>query len=109
MRKGFNEAFIEAGITGQMTGVGSMGTLHWRGGRITNAYEAAVGLKAAGRLPRLAHLEMLNHGVFIPMRSQYAVSTPMTEQHIDRTVAAFSDTLQTLKPYIAEVAPELLK
>lgn len=109
MRKGFSEAFLEAGITGQMTGVGSMGTVHWCDGPIVNARDAAVGLKAAGELPKLAHLSMLNHGIFIPMRSQYAVSTPMVEALIDKAVEAFSDTLHILKPYVAETAPRLLK
>jgi glutamate-1-semialdehyde 2,1-aminomutase len=109
MRKGFNDAFLEVGICGQMTGVGPMGTVHWTDGAIVNAYQSAVALRDAGELPKLVHLAMLNRGVFIPMRSQYAVSTPMSDAQVDFAIEAFVDALRDLKSVVAEIAPQLIK
>ncbi len=109
LRKGFADAFSTVGIRGQMTGVGPMGTLHWTDGPIVNAFQAAVALRDAGQLPKLIHMAMLNRGVFIPMRSQYVVSTPMADGQVDLVIETFIDALRELKPVVAEVAPQLIK
>jgi hypothetical protein len=38
----------------------------------------------------------------------FALSTPMTNMDIDKAVASFRETLNMLKPYIADKIPHLL-
>ncbi len=108
LRDGFIQAFKEMGIRGQASGLGSLVDIHWTDQPLITARDASAAFKAAGQLPMLLHLEMLNRGIFAPRRGQYCISTPMTGQHVDGTVLQFAETLALLKPYIAEVNPHLL-
>jgi glutamate-1-semialdehyde aminotransferase len=93
---------------GQATGVGSLATLHWRGGEIVTARDAAAGMSRSADLVQLSHLEMMNRGVFFPRRGQFSISTAMTVQHVDTAIQEFAATLEMLKPYVAVVTPHLL-
>jgi hypothetical protein len=62
----------------------------------------------AGELPRLLHLELMNHGVYSARRGMFCLSTPMTPGDIDKAVVSFRETLTILKPYIADTTPHLL-
>jgi glutamate-1-semialdehyde 2,1-aminomutase len=108
LREGFNQAFRAVGIRGQATGIASVSTLHWTDAPIANARGAARGIEPATEVIRLLHLEMLNRGIFAPRRGQYAISTPMNEKNIDKTLGEFKSTLEFLKPYIAEKLPNLV-
>ena len=46
--------------------------------------------------------------MFAASRGQYAVSTPMTERHVDRAIAALEKALRVLKPFVQDVAPGLI-
>jgi glutamate-1-semialdehyde 2,1-aminomutase len=59
-------------------------------------------------MPTLLHLEMMNRGIFSASRGMFVVSTPMAEKEIDRAIKVFESSLKILKPYAAEVAPELI-
>lgn len=108
LRAGFDAAFAKHGIAGQAMGIGSLVMVHWTQARINAVADAQVALKAAGALPRLLHLEMINHGIYCAPRGMFCTSTPMTEADVDAAIHAFDSTLATLKPYIAENAPHLL-
>jgi glutamate-1-semialdehyde 2,1-aminomutase len=110
LRKGFREALEKAGITGHVTGIGSILAIHWTEKAPRNAGETFGQIKGFGANPisRLLHIEMINRGVFSAPRGQYALTTPMTETEIDRVIEAFIGTLETLKPLIAEVLPNLI-
>lgn len=108
LRDGFNQAFKAAGIRAQATGVASVFTIHWTDEPLMKARDAARHLRPAAEIIKLFHLEMLNRGFFVPRRGQYAISTPMTEKHIDKTLEEFAATLEFLRPYIAERMPHLL-
>jgi glutamate-1-semialdehyde 2,1-aminomutase len=104
----FDEAFKDAGLHGHTTGIGSLLYVHWTDKEIKNPTDVVLWKEQAGELPRLLHLELLNRGIFSANRGMFSISTPMTEQEIDETVAAFGATLKTLTPYVADVAPHLL-
>jgi len=108
LRQGFNNGFRAAGIRGQATGMASVFTIHWTDAPLVKARDAAQHLRPATEIVKLFHLEMMNRGFFAPRRGQYAISTPMTEKHIDKTLGEFTATLAVLKPYIAEKMPHLL-
>jgi glutamate-1-semialdehyde 2,1-aminomutase len=108
LRTGFDQAFRDAGIRGQTTGLGSVLFVHWRDGEIREPRDTGVGILGAKDLPGLLHLEMMNQGIYSAFRGMYCVSTPMTEKEIDRAIEAFGAALGVLKPHVREVAPHLL-
>lgn len=107
-RQGVPAAFAKAGITGMATGLGSLAQVHWKLGTIAKAMDTVEGLFLAGELPRLLHLEMMNRGVYSAFRGMFVVSTPMTEADIDFALDALAGALDTLTPYVKDIAPHLL-
>lgn len=108
LAQGFDDAFAEAGILGSTTSVGSLVQVHWRTGPITNMADVSAGFNAAGDLPTLLHLELMNRGLYAAARGEYNISTTMNEADITRAVDTFSAALHVLKPYIVETYPALL-
>ena len=82
--------------------------VHWGPGEPQNAKDAALGKTAAGELPGLLHLEMVNQGIHSAPGGMYIVSVPMAELEIDRAVEAFKGALDLLKPCVVEDFPYLL-
>ena len=70
--------------------------------------DVIAGFKAAGDLPTLLHLELMNRGLYAAARGEYNISTAMNEADITRAVDTFSAALHVLKPYLAEAYPALL-
>jgi glutamate-1-semialdehyde 2,1-aminomutase len=108
LKDGFNDAFKQIGLRGQVTGIGSLNQVHWCDGTLDNARETGRALAAAGELPGLLHLEMMNRGVYSAKRGMVVISTPMTDAAIDRATASFAGALDMLKPYIAARFPQLI-
>ncbi|MBW2053454.1 MAG: aspartate aminotransferase family protein [Deltaproteobacteria bacterium] len=108
LRSGFNEAFNTVGIKGHCTGLGSLTQVHWTDRKIISAKDSFQGMISAQDIPGLSHLDMMTRGIFSAPRGMYITSTPMTNKEIDKAVKAFTSSLETLKPYVAEVAPDLI-
>jgi glutamate-1-semialdehyde 2,1-aminomutase len=108
LAQGFDDAFAEAGIIGSTTSVGSLVQVHWRSGPITTMADVSAGFNAAGDLPTLLHLELMNCGLYAAARGEYNTSTAMTEADITRAVDIFSAALHVLKPYVVEAYPALM-
>ncbi|CAB1058637.1 Glutamate-1-semialdehyde 2,1-aminomutase (EC [Olavius sp. associated proteobacterium Delta 1] len=108
LKKGFHNAFQETGVRGLVSGIGSLNQVHWCDDPPQNARDAARALAGAGELPGLLHLELMNRGIYSAKRGMFVISTPMTGEEIDKTVAAFAGTLARLKPYIADRYPQLV-
>ena len=108
LASGFDDAFNEAGIVGKTTHVGSLIQVHWRDGEISNMEDVAQGFRAAGDLPYLLHLEMLNRGIYSAARGEYNISTVLQTQEVERAVTTFNEALYELKPYIAANYPALI-
>jgi glutamate-1-semialdehyde 2,1-aminomutase len=108
LREGFRDAFKTTGIKGCTSGRGSLLNVHWRADKPRNAKESALAAAAAGELVKLLHLEMINRGIYGATRGMFVVSTAMAEADIDKALEAFQATLQLLKPFVAETAPQLL-
>jgi glutamate-1-semialdehyde 2,1-aminomutase len=108
LKTGLNDAFEQAGLRGQVTGIGSLNQVHWHDGPINNARDSFRAMSAAGELPGLLHLEMMNRGIYSAKRGMMIISTPMTAADVDQAVAAFAGSLELLKPYIADRLPQLI-
>ena len=108
LKKGFNDAFKQVGLRGQATGIGSLNQVHWCDSPLNNARATGRALAAAGELPSLLHLAMMNHGIYSAKRGMFVISTPMNDEEIDKATAAFAEALDMLKPYIAARFPHLV-
>jgi glutamate-1-semialdehyde 2,1-aminomutase len=108
LRAAFTSVLTESGIKGYVSGCGSVMQLHWRDQPPINATDSVVGQMNAGQLPALVHLELLNRGVYSASRGMLVMSTPMTGEDLQKAVRAFRETLDVLKPYIADTLPHLL-
>jgi glutamate-1-semialdehyde 2,1-aminomutase len=108
LRDGLTAALKETGLTGCVSGLGSLLQLHWQDRQPANAKDSMVGMTKAGELPRLVHLEMMNRGVYSARRGMFCLSTPMTQEEIDKAILSFNEALSMLKPYIADRTPHLL-
>ncbi len=108
LASGFDDAFKEAGIVGKTTHVGSLIQVHWRDGEIYNMDDVADGFRNAGELPYLLHLAMLHRGIYAAARGEYNISTVVNESEVHRAIAAFNESLDELKPHIAEQYPALI-
>jgi glutamate-1-semialdehyde 2,1-aminomutase len=105
LTEGLQNAFDEMGVVGQITGIGSLRTVHFTAEPVRDYRSMAT--SHAG-LQRLMHLGLLNRGIFTAKRGMVATSTPMSEADTDTFVSAFADLLGELKPYIADEVPHLL-
>jgi glutamate-1-semialdehyde 2,1-aminomutase len=108
LRKGLSEAFVDAGIRGRATGMGSLAQAQFTDKGLVNARDVALARRAVGGLSDLLHVEMLNRGVHLAPGGFFVISTPMTDRHIDRALESFSDALRRLRPLIEEQAPHIL-
>lgn len=102
---GIEKALVDAGVRAQVTGHGSLQTLHWTAAPVTDYRSKA---RSSPAIQPLFHLGLLTRGVFTAPRGMFAVATPTTDEDIDTVVTAVADTVDELKPVIAEEAPDLL-
>jgi len=109
LRLGLEEALESAGLKGRITGEGSLLGLHWGDEPPLNAREAGLGAREYRRLFRLVHLQLVNRGIHSAPRGMYVVSTPMTEKEVGVLVEVFGETLDLVKPAVAETWPGLVK
>ena len=108
LRAGLERVLKSVGILGQITGKGSLMSLHFGGETPLNALAAALGARKNKEFFSLLHLQLANLGIHTAPRGMYIVSTPMSDTEIDRAIDAFEETLDLLKPGISENHPDLI-
>jgi len=108
LKSGFENVFKDAGIRGQVSGIGSLNQIHWCDTPLLNARDAARAMAAAGDLPGLLHLAMINRGIYSAKRGMFVTSTPMSEAEIGKVIEAFAGAVDMLMPYIAAKHPQLV-
>ena len=108
LRAGIDVAFKAQGVRGGASGSGSLTNILFTNEAPRDARASLDAMMDGGHITRLFHLGLLRHGVFCAPRLMLAVSTPMTEEDIDRAIHAVESTLQELRPVIEEERAELL-
>ncbi|OGA13900.1 MAG: hypothetical protein A3H32_16085 [Betaproteobacteria bacterium RIFCSPLOWO2_02_FULL_63_19] len=93
-RSGLRATLKARGVTGQVTGAGSLFQFHFTATPITD-YRSAKSANAD--LAFLTYLGMMNRGIQLASRGMGCLSTPMGEPEVDRMVAAFDATLLELQ------------
>ena len=108
-RTEINKHVFEAlSINAHVCGLGSLSFVHYTPDKVANYREAKSVMDQAGSLPSLVHLCHLNNGIWIAERGEYALSTVMEKEDIDKTVAAFRESFVTVRPVIEEAYGHLI-
>lgn len=107
-RQGVAEVFRRHHLRGQATGTASLSNIHFTDTPLNDARDVVAGLMAAGDVPRLLHLAMLQRGVASASRLMYCLSTPMTAAEVDTALEALDDALAALRPGIERERPGLM-
>lgn len=97
LQTGIEKAFADNDIIGCVTRAGSLMNYHFS--EIV-PYDYLTSLKDNKELLKVVHLGLLKRGVFTAPRGTIALSTPMTEAVIDKTVKVFDETLSEIKLYM---------
>ena len=109
-RRDINEkVFAPHGVKAQALGVGSISIIHYTDEPVHTYRDAKKASEAAGDLPLLVHLGLLNQGIWIAERGEYALSTPMDQITIDQSVEAFEQVFQELMPVLRQQFRHILK
>jgi glutamate-1-semialdehyde 2,1-aminomutase len=90
LRDGLNAVAASSKVPVSVTSCGSLLNLHAAAGVTTPAQADAA---AHSDLARYIHLALIDRGVFIAHRGEMCISTVMTEETVDRAVAAVADAL----------------
>lgn len=102
---GIRSVFEKMGIKGQVSGYGSVQCLHFSTEPVVDGRTA----KAANKeILLLIQSAMLEREIFIPVKGQFSISTPMSDTEITTALNAFEDCLIELLPYIEAIWPELV-
>ncbi len=109
LRRGINDDFFELGIKAQASGLGSLFYIHYTLDEIKNYRDARKASEQAKMLTDLAHLSLINNGIFIASRGQFALSTPMTENDVSQTLEAVRESFSELKPIVERFLPHLIR
>ena len=91
--EGLEKAVADSGLTARVTGQGSLWTLHFTSSEVIDYRSKAT---ADPAVQRLFHLALLTEGVFSAPRGMFALSTVMTESHIDDAIDRIRRALSTL-------------
>lgn len=105
--EGLTNAFHEQGVKGFVFNNGSLLSVGL-GNPVLDPRRAKVSAEQQ-EVSRLLGLSLLNKGNFTPASgSLFCLSSPMTENEINKTVLDFNTALNELRPLMAEMVPQLL-
>lgn len=97
LRKGILETMDGLGVNGQCTGYGSLIQSFFTRNELNNARNVGVSSSNSSEMLKYLHLDMMNMGIFFVNRGMFSISTPMTEQVINRTIDVFKVSLEKVK------------
>ena len=89
-RDRLNAAGRRSGLPVQVTGIGSLMTVHFQKEPIERPADT---LKTPPALRALFHLEMLTRGFYLARRGAVSLSLPLTEDDLEAFAAAFESFL----------------
>jgi glutamate-1-semialdehyde 2,1-aminomutase len=97
LRAGVSEIFQAHKVKGQVTGLGSLGNVHFTQEKPKDYRDSAN----SDKVPLdFLHLSLLNHGVFTARRGMFSVSTPMSKNQVNQFIKTFEEALTELSPII---------
>lgn len=109
LRKGIDDVCFELDIKAKTSGIGSLAFIHYTTDEIKNYRDARKANEQAKSLTNLVNLSLIQHGVFFAERGEFAISTPMTDDHINQTIISIHESFSELKLIIEEFFPSLIR
>lgn len=94
LRERLNDVLRDAGVIGQVTGIGSMMMVHLTGESLNGPEDSG---KVPANLRGLIHLGLMERGYYVARRNMIVLSIPMTQTEIDGLVAAFAEVISQYK------------
>ena len=91
---GLNGAIADRGVSGQVTGMGSLFNIHPTSEPVTDAH--AVN-RVDPDLRRLFHFGLMNRGFYLSARGTACLSTPMTLDEVNDLISATSEVIEHLR------------
>jgi len=95
----------ELAISAQVTGTGSLIQIHFTQSKVNDWRSAAT---ASVELRTIFHMLLMENGIFAATRAFFNISTPMGQTEVAKLIDAARDALIEMRPYIGQIAPELL-
>ena len=93
-----NQTIKDCGIKGRLEGIGSVAVSRFSDRKVRSAKDAIMGFLEYGEFLQYLHLEMMNRGVYFLHRGLFNLSTPMTQDVLDKSVSEFGGAFEMLKP-----------
>ena len=107
-RTGMEQIHEESGIIAQLTGVGSLTTMHLVDKEVKEYRASSMASPLVKALNKPLYLYMLNNGISTAKRMFTALSTPMSKNEIEEFIDVYGKSIDSIKPIIKEVAPNLI-
>lgn len=92
LRDGVSAAMADAGIDGQVTGAGSLFTLHFHNRPLTEYRSSILSRDEQAKATRF-YQAMLGHGIFMSSTLSGCLSTPMGDAEVGAFLAAFRESV----------------
>jgi glutamate-1-semialdehyde 2,1-aminomutase len=105
IRSGMKDTLGRAGVKAQIVGISSVFHIHFTDQNVIDSQSAS---SADPYLQRYFDLSMLVRGIFTAKAHCSFISSPVTKEEVSQTLGAFEQTIDSMKPLIAKVAPRLL-
>ena len=90
---GLEKVVADTGVTARVTGQGSLWTLHFTSAEVVDYRSKAT---ADPAMQRRFHLALLTEGIFSAPRGMFALSTVMTEAHVDDALGGIRRALSSM-------------
>ena len=101
LRRRLNVCFKKAGLRAQMTGLGSIMTLHFTDAQICKPQDVAA---LDPKLKKLFHFAMLERGQYLAPRGMITLSLPMGHPEYDGLVRAVECFCEDYRPLLKEIS-----
>jgi len=108
LRTGFNQAFSQAKILGNASGIGSLTNINFSNKPLNDSRDFMDGLYTSKHIGNLLHLTMLRNGIMSASRLMFCTSTAMSEKEIEKAITALHESLAELRPFVEEECPNLV-
>jgi len=108
LKNGIQDIMRKKGISGQVTGMGSLMNLHFSTQNVVDLRTAKANWDSSLPLRDLLNLALKNNGIYTPRRVMLCISSPMTEKEIHNALQALEECLDQLRPIIERNCPEFL-
>lgn len=108
LKSGLEKVFLDAGVHGQVTGIGYGFAIHLTGNSVRSPRDTFGAAMAAETVTGLIFMGLRYYGVSIYPPLFGIVSTAIQEEDVDLAIHALAKTLKDIRPIIEKECPHLI-